>query len=1726
MNYLNLILLFARYYDQVSIEGNSEVMRGKHDFKQFKRSYNNLIVEYVEKIKNIQVYEEIYKIFSNDFIITYRRVQFIKLFYILSEFYYNNVSATKRHHTTKYFIQLYECFINENNSSGLITEREKQIIEAIAIRIMFEYPISDNFYNVFTNKKKRKIQPQQNENDFIVKPSHFRSSTQPLDSISPTKNQRITFNDNQIQFNDDNNNNNELYDYQEYERLLHKLCLCEVNNDYTLRSIFLVILEHNNKKYLTPKQKVKFISKNCTVNLYETKEQFMDIPFKDLITLSYYNKDIQHQMMNIALLYERNFMNLSLYSYEMYLFFLMNIINNHSDNKCTFNHFVKSKRVNTKILLAAFMYYKNNTNIFVNTFQNIIENILPYSRNSFIFDFIYQIIILGYEDNIDVGQQKVCDCLINWIFTIENKPIKYYMLSKIQIILFLDKLISNKKIWQQYNKPPIQINPLVFVSLFQDDLKLTKFNVLYENNANVLLEKHKSKTYIETIYDLVLKLFKLTNNQSYLHTLETLFQEDKLLYDLDHKFYKTKDNTNLMNMLFDNKKYEYELCSVPSFSMLFLVKHIRHYNEMTKDDMKCVFKWMAIKAFRCVKKVFGEIRTAKGDMVYKAKHKDKTNERLLQKKIVYNESKTMLEEGLKKKTLNDDNIITVLTEVIMKHKDFKLYTYDTNELRNSNTNKIVFQIDNLNEVVAQDDVVDANDNIDNEDYDNGGETNLDDSFSSCKSTKSVQKMCNDNKEKRFLIPQTLNKKTTGLFFGLIKDSLELKDKHDLLSSSFNNDIEITTSSLLSSHNKEHSSTQNEHTSYDLDLNHIKKSKQVCFFPTSTFIKQIFGIYFSNVLFYDNNFVQMQKYYKYYIEKINNNKIEQYVNITNYPKYPSIIKNYTPTWLFYNGLFMRKEFDFFTNEFFAKTHSYYIEQAKQLNINTMFRRRCHDACIDNFVNSNLKEDTYSKFPCELITNKNVIFGEIILSSSFIYFRHKDKEQFLQNKKLEEKEKFLLCSYETDLSKRSKKILIFKEDICEIVNRRFLYQFQACEIFLENGKSYFFNLFTEAKKIEFFATLKLNDKIITDLKGHMRRKEYSKLWLQGTISNLQYLLFINKYASRSYNDTNQYPVMPWLNLKNNVERDFKYSTVAQNESQREYLLTKYDMTFTSFRNHFNIHFSNSSFVIYYLVRLNPFTNGQITLQNGKFDSPNRQFCSIEDCLNILERSYDSRELIPHFFLNQDFFYNYNCNFFGFRERSHKVVHELTVLNKEQELINSICPNREMLPITYITRNAQLLNSQKVRENLHHFINNIFGVRQIGKREDYNTYDKYCYQEMINLSGKIDGYKLKSLTYEEIKEKIDRKINKVLSFGQTPYKIFEIPHQPFETPTANQKGDSSGNNKLELYSNTKQKLLFIKHSHLKDKEDTSIIYSISVLNRNEIILNTFDNNLTELKKQKHIFKVRIKLLKRLYLFNNSSIYTFQYNPKFSLIDLNYRYFIICRFTDNSFIIYDTDNASQSQRVLTESYITTIVKTNDTTFITGHFNGKIIVWNTLNNCIEPKAIRSVMAHKKAVNSIVYNHMLGLLISSGNDQVIYIRKFFDFEILGCIEIGNSFIYEMKIRNNYLYTLAFNDNIKSFCMRVFTLNGICVHTGEGDLINNFDIDENNRVIVGYFQTNTIKVFSPDMAKVEVEIDLNEERKKKGIIEKKGECNFNGFIYIKKVGIIAYFSTSEIMKIPL
>lgn len=40
------------------------------------------------------------------------------------------------------------------------------------------------------------------------------------------------------------------------------------------------------------------------------------------------------------------------------------------------------------------------------------------------------------------------------------------------------------------------------------------------------------------------------------------------------------------------------------------------------------------------------------------------------------------------------------------------------------------------------------------------------------------------------------------------------------------------------------------------------------------------------------------------------------------------------------------------------------------------------------------------------------------------------------------------------------------------------------------------------------------------------KYQEMWINGWMSNFDYLLFLNKLANRSFNDVSQYPVMPWV------------------------------------------------------------------------------------------------------------------------------------------------------------------------------------------------------------------------------------------------------------------------------------------------------------------------------------------------------------------------------------------------------------------------------------------------------------------------------------------------------------------------------------------------------------------------------------------------------------------------
>jgi len=415
------------------------------------------------------------------------------------------------------------------------------------------------------------------------------------------------------------------------------------------------------------------------------------------------------------------------------------------------------------------------------------------------------------------------------------------------------------------------------------------------------------------------------------------------------------------------------------------------------------------------------------------------------------------------------------------------------------------------------------------------------------------------KKKKF---RTINKENSNKYLNLI----EKINQNDFLFNFDDNDNKKNKDNIININKVDDKNP--------FDFKKTTNFNEILLFPKQNLIEQIFAIYFVKKLFYNESFVKMRNYYRYIIKK----ETGKIINMENYFKFPIIMKNYIPENLYFGGLFLKNDLNFFSNNYFKITHPYFKEKVQNININRIFKKKSETNDINKFILNKNDQDN-NMFYVDLITNRNVVFGELIVGKHLIYFHSKDKKQFLLGKSDEEIEKWILCSSDGDYSSKKKKIYIFKDEITEIINRRFLYSFQACEFYLKNGKSYYFNFYSEEKKIKFFSLFSKKNIIISDLKSEFKKKNYTKLWLSDSISTLAYLLFINKYSCRSYNDVNQYPVFPWLKIAGDKERDLRYTVAAQTEEARMVLKEMYSVN--NFPHHYTTHYSNASFLIYYFT-----------------------------------------------------------------------------------------------------------------------------------------------------------------------------------------------------------------------------------------------------------------------------------------------------------------------------------------------------------------------------------------------------------------------------------------------------------------------------------------------------------------------------------------------------------------
>jgi hypothetical protein len=281
-----------------------------------------------------------------------------------------------------------------------------------------------------------------------------------------------------------------------------------------------------------------------------------------------------------------------------------------------------------------------------------------------------------------------------------------------------------------------------------------------------------------------------------------------------------------------------------------------------------------------------------------------------------------------------------------------------------------------------------------------------------------------------------------------------------------------------------------------------------------------------------------------------------------------------------------------------------------------------------------------------------------------------------------------------------------------------------------------------------------------------------WQHGEITNFEYLMYVNSAAGRSFLDLTQYPVFPWvlcdykseeLDLDDHsIYRDLSKPMGAIGSKRAAQYTERYSTMDEFYREgvegasppfHFGTHYSCAGYVLHYLVRLQPYTNMGLALQGGQFDKADRLFNNIESSWISAsqENLQDVRELIPEFFYLPDFLNNGNQFDLG--------------MTQKDELINHVVLPRwsNNDPKLFVKLHRQALESRYVSENLHNWIDLVFGFKQRGKAavDSLNVFIHITYEGEVDLDA-IDDPILQSATLSQIN-----------NFGQTPTRIFSKKH-----------------------------------------------------------------------------------------------------------------------------------------------------------------------------------------------------------------------------------------------------------------------------------------------------------------------------------------------------------------
>ena len=227
--------------------------------------------------------------------------------------------------------------------------------------------------------------------------------------------------------------------------------------------------------------------------------------------------------------------------------------------------------------------------------------------------------------------------------------------------------------------------------------------------------------------------------------------------------------------------------------------------------------------------------------------------------------------------------------------------------------------------------------------------------------------------------------------------------------------------------------------------------------------------------------------------------------------------------------------------------------------------------------------------------------------------------------------------------------------------------------------------------------------------------------------------------------------------------------------------------------------------------------------------------------------------------------------------------------------------------------------------------------------------------------------------------------------------------------------------------------------------------------------------------------------------------FKPCYSMCNFmmfNKLFIVTCRYLGYIFKVQTSDYCID---VFCEDFVSCIAckKALDSAIIddeviyTGLKNGKLIEWyikQNLNdyNKINIRERNNYHCHKGEITCIEIYHNQHILITGGEDKMIFIRKTYDFELLTAINLTYCYMNPIinqktniiptliKVSNlNCIYILIhnFDNNNNNSFIRAYNLNGLFIKESAEKLFMNICFTKNYNLLVTYYFGKEIKILN-------------------------------------------------------